>query len=82
MLENRNVLAWFLLVSAVAVHVMDEALTGFLRFWNQLVTNSKEGPQLSPSTHVHFCSLDRRITFWGSYWIRHDTRCKRDGKFM
>lgn len=35
---NRNVLAWFLLVSAVALHVVDETLSDFLPFWNQLVT--------------------------------------------
>jgi hypothetical protein len=39
LLANRNVLAWFLLVSAAAVHVLDETLSDFLPFWNQLVTN-------------------------------------------
>jgi hypothetical protein len=29
--------AWFLLVAALAVHVVDEALTGFLDFYNPLV---------------------------------------------
>jgi hypothetical protein len=33
----RHVRAWLLLVSALAVHVIDEALTGFLDFYNPLV---------------------------------------------
>lgn len=33
----RQVRAWFLLVAALAVHVVDEALTGFLDFYNPLV---------------------------------------------
>jgi hypothetical protein len=33
----RQVRAWFLLVAALAVHVADEALTGFLDFYNPLV---------------------------------------------
>ena len=35
--SNRNALSWFLMVSAVALHVVDEALTGFLPFYNQLM---------------------------------------------
>lgn len=33
----RHVRAWLLLVGALAVHVSDEALTGFLDFYNPLV---------------------------------------------
>jgi hypothetical protein len=33
----RHVRAWLLLVAALAVHVIDEALTGFLDFYNPLV---------------------------------------------
>ena len=34
---NRNVVAWLLLMSALTLHVFDEAVTGFLPFYNQQV---------------------------------------------
>ena len=34
---NRNAIAWLLMVTAVGVHVIDEALTGFLPFYNAQV---------------------------------------------
>lgn len=40
--SKRNVVAWFLLVSAIAVHVLDEALSDFLPFYNQLVIKLEE----------------------------------------
>lgn len=33
----RHMRAWFVLVAALAVHVTDEAATGFLQFYNPLV---------------------------------------------
>ena len=36
LLKNRNALAWALMISAVALHVLDEASTGFLPFYNNL----------------------------------------------
>ena len=42
LLLNRNVVAWLLLVTALAVHVLDEALTDFLHFYNPLVRDLKE----------------------------------------
>ena len=33
----RHVRAWFVLVAVLALHVVDEALTGFLDFYNPLV---------------------------------------------
>ncbi|OGF67412.1 MAG: hypothetical protein A2Y62_02255 [Candidatus Fischerbacteria bacterium RBG_13_37_8] len=38
---NKNALAWFVLVTAVALHVIDEAITGFLPFYNQAVYDIK-----------------------------------------
>jgi hypothetical protein len=35
----RHAHAWSLLVAALALHVLDEALTGFLDFYNPLVLN-------------------------------------------
>lgn len=34
---NRNAIVWLLMVTAVGIHVMDEAVTGFLPFYNALV---------------------------------------------
>lgn len=36
---DRHMAAWLLLVGALAIHVVDEALTGFLDFYNPLVLN-------------------------------------------
>jgi len=40
-LANRNVVAWFLLVTSIGLHVLDEALGGFLPYWNQFVIDSR-----------------------------------------
>jgi hypothetical protein len=37
--STRHTRAWQLLVGALALHVIDEALTGFLEFYNPLVTS-------------------------------------------
>lgn len=42
MLNNRNVLAWLLLVTALALHVFDEATTGFLPLYNEVVLGLRE----------------------------------------
>lgn len=34
---NRNAIVWLLVVTAVGIHVVDEALTGFLPFYNAQV---------------------------------------------
>jgi len=39
---TRHVQAWYLLVAALAVHVCDEAATGFLDFYNPLVLSLRE----------------------------------------
>ena len=36
-LRNRNVIAWLLMTSAIAIHVADETITGFLPFYNNFV---------------------------------------------
>lgn len=41
-LSNHDVLAWVLFVSALALHVFDEAMTDFLPFYNQTVLSLKE----------------------------------------
>lgn len=54
MFSNRNVLAWFLMVSAVGLHVLDEALTGLLPLYNQLVTKLDEQLGFFPMPHFSF----------------------------
>jgi hypothetical protein len=39
---GRHVLAWYLLVAALGIHVVDEASTGFLEFYNPLVLRVRE----------------------------------------
>lgn len=39
---SRHMQAWFLLVAALAAHVVDEAATGFLGFYNPLVRSMRE----------------------------------------
>lgn len=40
--QNRNVLAWVLMIFTLAIHVFDEATSGFLIFYNQQVINIRE----------------------------------------
>jgi hypothetical protein len=42
LLENKRVSAWLLMVTAVAIHVFDEAVTDFLPYYNQLVLDFRE----------------------------------------
>lgn len=41
-LQDRNRLAWLLLMLALVLHVIDEAATGFLPFYNELVISLRE----------------------------------------
>jgi hypothetical protein len=41
LLENRNVAAWVLMISILAVHVLEETVSGFLPFYNQLVLDMR-----------------------------------------
>lgn len=82
MLENRNVLAWFLFVSAVAVHVMDEALTGFLPFWNQLVTNLRKDLSFLPLPTFTFVAWIGGLLSGVLIGYAMIPAVNRDGKFM
>jgi hypothetical protein len=48
MLSNRNAVAWMVLTTALALHVLDEATTGFLPFYNETVQNLRERLGLFP----------------------------------
>lgn len=54
LLSNRNVAGWLALVSAVALHVFDEAMTGFLPFYNQLVIDMRERLNFFPAPTFTF----------------------------
>lgn len=41
-LPERHARAWLFLVAALALHVLDEALTGFLDFYNPLILQLRE----------------------------------------
>jgi hypothetical protein len=41
-LRDRNVIAWLVLISTIALHVLDETITGFLPFYNDLVMTLRE----------------------------------------
>ncbi|OGF68224.1 MAG: hypothetical protein A2Y62_20755 [Candidatus Fischerbacteria bacterium RBG_13_37_8] len=51
---NKNVLAWFILVTAVALHVIDEAITGFLTLYNQAVRDIKSQLGFFPAPTFSF----------------------------
>jgi len=51
---NRNALAWFLMVVSVAIHVFDEAMTGFLPFYNSSVTALRERFAFFPAPTFSF----------------------------
>jgi hypothetical protein len=42
MFRKRSVVAWLILVSMIGVHVFEEAMTGFLPFFNQVITDLRE----------------------------------------
>jgi hypothetical protein len=45
---NRNAAAWICMVSALALHVLDEAATGFLPFYNDAVRRLREAYSFFP----------------------------------
>ena len=52
--QNKNVLAWVLMICALAVHVFDEATSGFLVFFNRQVTNISEQLGFFPIPNLSF----------------------------
>ena len=53
-LADRNVSAWLLMTLAIAVHVFDEAMTGFLPFYNSSVAALRERLGLFPAPTFSF----------------------------
>ena len=56
--DSRHAQAWFLLVALLAIHVCDEAATGFLEFYNPLV--------LSVRAREHWFPMP---TFTFGWWL-------------
>ena len=52
--QNKNPLAWVLMISALAIHVFDEATSGFLIFFNRQVTNIREQLGFFPIPNLTF----------------------------
>jgi len=52
--KNRNVVAWLLLVTALALHVFDEATTGFLPLYNEVVSGLCERLGFFPMPNFTF----------------------------
>ena len=53
-LPERHARAWLFLVAALALHVLDEALTGFLDFYNPLVLQLRESLGFWPMPNFTF----------------------------
>lgn len=54
MFANRNVIAWLLLVTSFGLHVLDEAIGGFLPFWNRFVTDTRSQLGFFPAPKFSF----------------------------
>lgn len=54
LLSNRNVAAWLSLVSAVVLHVFDEAMTDFLPTYNQIVLDLRNQLGFFPAPTFSF----------------------------
>ncbi len=51
---NRNALAWLMMFSAIALHVFDESVTGFLPAYNQIVADLRERLGFFPAPTFSF----------------------------
>ena len=51
---NRNARAWLLMIVSVAIHVFDEAMTGFLPFYNSSVVALRERIAFFPAPTFSF----------------------------
>lgn len=70
---DRKVIAWLSMVSAVGIHVFDEAMTGFLPFYNELVIELRTRLGFFPAPSVLVSSLDSRAYWRGYTWLCDDT---------
>jgi hypothetical protein len=52
--KNKNVVAWVMMISVIAMHVFDETVTEFLPFYNQLVFNLRESIGFFPMPTFSF----------------------------
>ncbi len=52
--KNKISRYWFILVTALAVHVMDETLNGFLPFYNELVMSIRDEAGFFPMPTFSF----------------------------
>jgi len=53
-IENQNAVAWLTMVSAIGLHVFDEAMTGFLPTYNQIVLDLRKQIGFFPAPTFSF----------------------------
>ena len=54
MITNRNVTAWLVMTSVIGLHVLDETLTDFLPFYNQMVLDLRAKIGFFPAPNFSF----------------------------
>jgi amino acid transporter len=54
LINNRNVYAWLLMITAIALHVFDETKTDFLPAYNNIVLNIREQIKFFPAPTFSF----------------------------
>ena len=52
--KNRDATAWILMISAMGIHVLDEALTDFIDFYNSLVQELRDGLGFFPAPIIPY----------------------------
>ena len=81
--HDYNVTAWLLMLSALALHVLDEALSGFLPFYNQMVLNLRTKLGFFPApTFSHGLWLGGLVAvitagFMLTPWVKRESKAVR-----
>ena len=72
--ERGRYIAWLLLCVALAVHIADEAATGFLGLWNpEMAALGWRGLQMNFSVWIALLGLGVIGLLILSYWVRRGT---------
>jgi len=79
---NRNAIAWLCLVSALAIHVFDEATTGFLSFYNDTILGLRETLSFFRAPTFTFSSWITGLTIALAMGFALTWQVSRGGKFI
>jgi hypothetical protein len=52
--KNKNVIAWLVMMTAIVLHVIDEAMTDFLSFYHHLVVDLRQRLGFFPMPRLSF----------------------------